>query len=215
MVVVFDLDDTLFAEMEYVRSAYREISRRYGWPYLDMMLSVDSPREAFDATGLPVDLQLEIYRTHRPDISLPWQALYTLAALRNKGCTLGLVTDGRSITQRHKIEALGLGRFVRPDMFFISEEVGADKVSGESFVRIMSKFGKSERYIYIGDNPAKDFVAPNRMGWLTICLLGGADGNNLFSQDFSLFPKENLPEMEIGCLTELLRIVDFENSMLK
>lgn len=215
MVVVFDLDDTLFAEMEYVRSAYREISRRYGWPYLDMMLSAGSPREAFDTTGLPVDLQLEIYRTHRPDISLPWQSLYTLATLRNRGCTLGIVTDGRSITQRHKIEALGLDRFVRPDMFFISEEVGADKISGEPFARIMSKFGKSERYIYIGDNPAKDFVAPKRMGWLTVCLLGGAEGNNLFSQDFSSFPKENLPEMKIGYLTELLGIVDFENSILK
>lgn len=215
MVVVFDLDDTLFAEMEYVRSAYREISRRYGWRYFDMMLSAGSPREAFDATGLPVDLQLEIYRTHRPDISLPWQSLYTLATLRNRGCTLGIVTDGRSITQRHKIEALGLDRFVRPDMFFISEEVGADKISGEPFVWIMSKFGESERYIYIGDNPAKDFVAPKRMGWLTVCLLGGADGNNLFSQDFSSFPKENLPEMKIGYLTELLGIVDFENLILK
>lgn len=207
MVVVFDLDDTLFPEMDYVRSAYREIARRYGWKYLDMMLSAANPREAFDVTGLPVDEELRIYRTHRPDIALPWQSLYTLAALRNKGHKLGVVTDGRSLTQRHKIEALRLDRFVRPDMIFISEEVGSGKTSGESFRRIMTEYGDSEQYIYVGDNPEKDFVAANGLGWLTICLLGGADGNNLFSQDFTLFPEEKLPKLTIRCLTELLQIV--------
>lgn len=207
-VVVFDLDDTLFPEMDYVRSAYREIARRFGRQYLPAMLAADSPRAAFDSTGLPVGELLDIYRTHFPDISLPWQSLYTLAALTCGGFPLALVTDGRSLTQRHKIEALRLDRFISDDLVFISEEVGSDKLSGESFRRIMSVFGNSRSYFYVGDNPEKDFVRGNELGWTTVCQLGGADGHGLFCQDFMKFPEGNRPEIIIRQLTELLKIVN-------
>lgn len=214
MTVVFDLDDTLYAEMEFVRSAYREIARRYGLKLLDRMMHASSPREAFDSTGLPVDDQIEIYRRHFPDIRLPWLSLYTLSVLRNRGHRLGLVTDGRSVTQRNKVKALGLYRFIAPEMIFISEEVGSDKLSGEAFRRIMEMCGTDEKYIYVGDNPKKDFVVGNSLGWLTVCLLGGAFGENLFDQDFSGLPLVNLPKKTIAGLTELLDFNDLKNGVV-
>ncbi len=210
MVVVFDLDDTLFPEMDFVRSAYREIARCKGFYLLSRMLEAASPREAFDSTGLPIEKLLAIYRNHYPDISLPWYSLYTLASLKRQGCTLGLVTDGRSVTQRHKIEALGLHRFINDDMIFISEEIGSEKISGEAFRTIMAKNGKEESYIYVGDNPKKDFIQGNRLGWTTVCLLGGAGGEGIFSQEFSTFPKGNLPKMSIRCMTELAYLVNLK-----
>lgn len=204
MTVIFDLDDTLYAEMEFVRSAYREIARKHGRELLGPMLAAPSPREAFDSTGLPIGELLPIYRNHFPDIRLPWQSLYTLASLKNRGHRLGIITDGRSLTQRNKIRALGLERFMEEELIFISEELGCDKISGRSFERVMELCGDGERYMYVGDNPMKDFVPGNRLGWETVCLINGAKGENLFSQDFSLVAKENRPKCCVDSLTQLL-----------
>lgn len=206
MVFVFDLDDTLFAEMEFVRSAYRAIASRYGSNLLAGMLDAPSPREAFDSTGLPIGELLPIYRNHFPDIRLPWQSLYTLAALRNRGERLGLITDGRSVTQRNKINALGLNRFVADELIFISEEVGAEKLSGRSFEAVMTLCGDSDgsHYVYVGDNPQKDFQPGNRLGWQTVCLLGCAAGENIFDQNLRDIPAENRPSRVIYSLTDLL-----------
>lgn len=209
MVVMFDLDDTLFPEMDFVRSAYRAIARRHGHGLLDAMMRSGTPREAFDSTGLPIKDLLEIYRTHYPDIVLPWQSLYTLASLKNRGVKMGIITDGRSLTQRNKINSLGLDRFIDPGLVFISEEIGADKLSGTAFRRTMVLCGPDEKFVYVGDNPGKDFLPGNRLGWLTVCLMDGTRGENLFSQDFELLASENCPARRIGILTELLDFDDF------
>lgn len=208
MVIVFDLDDTLFAEMEFVRSAYRKIARIYGRELLGPMMTATTPREAFDSTGLPIEVLLPIYRNHEPDVRLPWQSLYTLATLKNRGHALGLITDGRSLTQRNKIRALGLERFISAELTFISEELGCDKLSGVAFQRIMDICDGEDSYLYVGDNPQKDFVSPNRLGWQTVCLINGSIGENIFSQDFHLYPQDHWPHNTIRSLVEL---VDFDN----
>lgn len=209
MVIVFDLDDTLYPEMEFVRSAYRAIARRYGRGLLPAMLSAANPREAFDSTGLPAAEVIGLYRNHVPDIRLPWMSLYVLSRLARAGHTLGLVTDGRSITQRHKIEALELARFISPDLIMISEEVGEEKTSGRAFRSIMNRTEDGGPYVYVGDNPAKDFIAPNRLGWTTIGFRRGGNGENITQADPADFPEENRPSIEIENLGELLGLVDF------
>lgn len=207
MTVVFDLDDTLFPEMDFVRSAYKAIADRYGKHLLDAMLSASSPREAFDSTGLPIAELLKVYRNHFPDIRLPWQSLYTLALLKNSGCSIALVTDGRSVTQRNKIRALGLDRFIGDENIFISEEVGSEKISGEAFRRIMNRDASENNFMYVGDNPKKDFIEPNRLGWTTVCLLSTAYGENISEQNFKDENPESLPDLKIGSILELIDLV--------
>lgn len=206
-VVVFDLDDTLFPEVEYVLSAYKAIARRHGLDLLGPMMAAGSPAEAFDSTGLPIGEVLEIYRTHRPDIRLPWSSLYTLALLHNAGYRLGLVTDGRSITQRHKIEALGLERFIEPQMMFVSEEVGEEKTGGKAFRHIMD-MNPGARYIYVGDNPAKDIDTPLSLGWLPVILLDA--GRNIHPQNLNV----SQGAVVVRCLTELPAIVAAQRSAI-
>lgn len=205
MVIVFDLDDTLYQEMEYVRSAYRAIARRFGAHYLPLMLSAATPAEAFDATGLDVKTELEIYRNHIPDITLPWSSLYTLSALKNMGHTLALITDGRAVTQRHKIEALGLERFINSDMIYISEIFGEGKITGGAMKDIMKRY-PDEKYIYVGDNPEKDFVRGNEYGWITVALKAGED--NIFKQDFEKSGNDFRPKIVVRNIIELLQIVN-------
>ena len=46
-------------------------------------------------------------------------------------------------------------------------------------------------FIYVGDNPDKDFIAPKTLGWETICLKD--DGSNIHKQDFSAVGNDAMP----------------------
>lgn len=207
-VVIFDLDDTLFKEVDYLTSAYREIAdeieARFGIPHLleEMLTYWQEGRNVFDTIigkyGLPLTVEalLKRYREHVPTLQLDADTSRILETLR-KTCVLGMITDGRSVTQRNKITSLGLDAFFGPDDILISEETGQSKVSPEPFLWFMEKYPESI-YYYIGDNPQKDFICPNQLGWQTICLKD--DGRNIHAQDFSLakayLPSQVLDRMQ-------------------
>ena len=114
---------------------------------------------------------------------------------------MGLLTDGRSITQRNKISSLGLQQFINESNIIISEEIGVTKLSEKGFVFFMTKF-PHYNYYYIGDNPLKDFFIPNKLGWNTICMID--DKRNIHKQDFNL-NDEYLPKQTINNLSEILK----------
>lgn len=128
-VVCFDLDDTLYKEIDFLKSGYRKISemveKRYGfnsWEIYDRLLYWYSRREnAFvnlnEAYGIsnPISDYLNVYRYHHPNIALSKETTDTLDALKHRGITLAIITDGREITQRQKIEALGLTKWISED----------------------------------------------------------------------------------------------------
>lgn len=201
-MILFDLDDTLYPETDYVHSAYRAIAARWGVELLPLMLAAPTTAGAFDlvtATRPDVTIAevITLYRNHRPDIRLPWQSLYTLALLRNARNRIGIITDGRSVTQRNKIEALGLNWFVNPEHIIISEEIGGDKTTSIPFETIAARV-PDEKLTYVGDNPAKDFACPASMGWRTVCLLNS--GRNIHPQNLSMLPPSTIT---IRSLTEL------------
>lgn len=83
----------------------------------------------------------------------------------------------------------------------ISEEFGSEKPSARNCEFFAEKFPGAD-FCCVGDNPAKDFAAPNALGWRTVCLLD--DGGNVRPQDFAAVPAAFLPQRKIKTLTELL-----------
>ena len=219
-MTVFDLDDTLFKERDFVTSSFRVIAReadRRGIISYEKALAIlCSGRDggmAFSSLaeevaarapgcGLTEEWMVNTYRTHTPDIKLDDATESVLAALRERGETLGLITDGRSNTQRAKIKALGLERFIEPHNILVSGETGFDKTHREPFDMIMMRNPAERRYVYVGDNSAKDFIWPNKLGWLTV-QLDDADGVNIHPQS-SDRPAAFLPQRHIGSLSQLL-----------
>lgn len=206
-VVCYDLDDTLYKEIDFLKSAYKEVATISGHPeavqqMLDWYYAKENAfQKLIDIYELSISVAdcLKIYRNHYPDISLDAGVKEYLEELKAVDAKLGLISDGRSITQRNKIQALGLeGVF---DIEVISEEFGSEKPDPRNYQVVMDRFPERKRFIYVGDNPKKDFVAPNKLGWRTICLKN--DGRNIHDQDFSLF-KEYMPGCVINSLKETI-----------
>ena len=209
-VVCFDLDDTLYKEIDFVESAYREIAESEKRPDLlpKMMGWLKNDDNVFfqfnKAIGKETSISeyLKLYRSHYPTISLSAGVEDTLNELKHRGITLGLITDGRSISQRNKIKALGLDRWFDNDNVIISEETNFEKTEEPNFRYFIKKYQGAE-FTYVGDNPKKDFIVPNRFGWKTVMLKD--DGSNIHKQE--AVPAENLPQITITGIDELLDFV--------
>ena len=215
-VVVFDLEDTLYQEMDFLKSGYQAVadylSKSVGKDdlYAEMIEAYqtgekDVFQKVLDDHQLTIDKSelLDIYRYHIPQIHLDSKVRSVLEQLHGK-CHLALITDGRPRTKRNIINALGLSEYFDGADVYISDEVGHLKTAPYSCERIMEKYPDCQ-YIYVGDNPAKDFLVPNRLGWLTVCLKD--HGQNIHPQDFSL-TSEYLPQRTINEMTELIDILN-------
>lgn len=168
--VIFDLDDTLYNEIDYVKSGFQAVAR-----HLDDEELYPKLLEAFRRGEKPFDTVvpneekeacLEVYRIHFPEIHLEDDTVSLLKRLRDNNIKIGIITDGRPEGQRNKIRALGLEDLV--DDIIITDELGGPqfrKPCDLSF-RIMQKrwLLPFSSLLYIGDNPEKDFLAPKQLG---------------------------------------------------
>jgi len=208
-VICFDLDDTLYKEIDYLKSAYREIAESVGHPdaagqMMEWYLAGENAfKKLIETYGLTVSIAdlLKIYREHYPDIRLEEGVKEFLVTLKEDGAKLGLISDGRSLTQRNKIKALGLEGFF--DIEIISEEFGSEKPCLKNYQAVMDNFPERKVFVYVGDNTAKDFWAPNHLGWRTVCL--AQDKRNIHKQDMS-FPVEYMPQRVITNLDDTIKM---------
>ena len=209
-VVVFDLDDTLYKEIDFLKSAYHAIATYVAGDVdskvvFDKMMTWYIQNENVFQQVISNFSQKEdvihllgIYRNHFPDISLSSDIEMVLENLYQVA-TLGIITDGRSVSQRNKIEALGLNRYFCNYNILISEETGYSKPSEQPFRFFMDKYPGSD-YFYVGDNTEKDFIAPNRLGWSTICLKD--NGKNIHKQHFDQ-QTDKSPQQIVKSLSEI------------
>lgn len=173
-VVVFDLDDTIYNELDYLKSAYQYIARQFEpeqWQglYACMLSLFRSKEDVFGYIAEKYDRDksdlINCYRQHLPDIK-PFEGFKeVLIAIRNKNAKVGILTDGRVLTQMNKIRALGIEGQL--DHIAISEAIGTEKPNKRNYLVFENLF-KGSRYIYIADNLRKDFLCPNERGWHTI-----------------------------------------------
>ena len=97
-------------------------------------------------------------------------------------------------------EALGLARWFSPDDILISEEFGHSKPSMKCYHYFINRHPDA-KFVVIGDNPAKDFITPNKLAWKTMCLLD--DGRNIHKQK-RIIDNEYNPVYEINQLNALV-----------
>ncbi len=215
-VVVFDLDDTLYNEIDFLKSAYNEIAQTISKEINvesdvilnDMLFFYNKRLNSFDEilkkykSSYEVSDLIKVYRNHKPNLFLTKERKVLLDSLKTSKISMGIITDGRSNQQRNKLEALNvLGYFSE---IIISEEFGSEKPNMNNFKYFEDKFGDVQ-YYYIGDNVKKDFVSPNKLNWITICLLD--KGVNIHNQNFDL-PIEFLPKYKVNNFKEISSLIN-------
>lgn len=187
--VLFDLDDTLYPEQAFILSGFRAAAR-HGASVLGLdaaaleeacvrLFTAGRRGDIFDAAlrslGRPASPEtvatlVEAYRTHVPRLCLPEETAMVLRALRPR-YRLGVVTDGYAAVQRRKVAALGLERFL--DVIIYTDDWGraAWKPAPAGFVAALQRLGIAPvQALYVGDNPAKDFIGARALGLNTIRL---------------------------------------------
>ena len=189
--VVFDLDDTLYDEIEYCKSGFAAVAEFLAnlpeappaerisatlWEQFTTGNRTKTFNAALDKLGMGYDDKLideliEIYRNHKPKISLPQESRDVLCELNTK-YTLALLTDGFLPAQELKVRALGIEKYFK--LIVYTEQLGREcwKPSPAGFEKIIQTLrAKPENTVYIADNEKKDFIAPNKLGFFTIQLI--------------------------------------------
>lgn len=178
--VVFDLDDTLYSEKAYVRSGYRAVAAAFPqvedmetklWKaFLEKRPAIDAVLESEGiACAENKAKALQAYRKHTPTIALyPGVQQLLEELLRRK--KLGMITDGRPEGQWAKIQALQLEKYF--DKIIVTDELGGQdcrKPNPMAFQLMQQALEVPfEAMVYIGDNTAKDFQAPEALGMQSI-----------------------------------------------
>jgi putative hydrolase of the HAD superfamily len=183
-VVVLDVDDTLYLERSYVRSGFEAVGRllagEHGiggvaetlWSGFEEGVRGDAFNRALAAHGVAPDPELvallvRCYRCHRPAIELLADAARFLSRLALRPAAA--ITDGPAPSQRAKVEALGLGRWLDPIVFTSELGDGLAKPDPAAFRQVAGALdAEPARCWYVGDNPVKDFVAPLALGWSAV-----------------------------------------------
>lgn len=184
--VVFDLDDTLYLERDYVKSGFKEVdafllrhdiagffslaSRHFEEGVRGNIFNVvlDELNVIYD--GDYIGMLVDVYRSHVPAIRLLPDAQEIIKRLHGN-YNLGLITDGFAVAQNKKVDALNLRALL--DYIVITDELGHPgqywKPHRKAYELVQNYFSiPGSDCVYVGDNVKKDFVSANALGWMTV-----------------------------------------------
>lgn len=185
LCIAFDVDDTLYLECDYVRSGLIAVGKwaaatlginHFGekaWELFERGSRGRLFQEALQMLGrspepVIVNRMVEIYRNHEPEISLLPDAIDCLRSLQHHAI-ISIITDGPLVSQRAKCRKLRLEEFCA--CIVCTDEWGVQFYKphrrGFEFVKTQAGPGNFQ-FVYVGDNPLKDFGGPLSLGWDTV-----------------------------------------------
>ncbi len=185
-VIVFDLDDTLYPERDFVISGFKAVgdwlfaTHQIAGCYQELIKLFESGvrettfNQALINLNANDDLNIvqemvSVYRNHLPTILLPQESIDILTTLKSH-THLAIITDGYAKTQRNKIKALQLDTYT--DFIVYSDDWGRENWKPSALpYQVVENHFSAAKYTYIGDNIKKDFVTAKQLGWHTIQII--------------------------------------------
>jgi putative hydrolase of the HAD superfamily len=217
--VIFDLDDTLYPEAEFVRSGFERVahylSEKHNVSFFTVCQILKNDFKAglrhrnFNVLLDKIDLGLQpaqelvaVYDKHFPTLSLYPDAKTALKWLRNR-YQLGIITDGNMTRQENKIAALDIRNYF--SVIIINDRLSkTSKSKTRPFIEAIDRLhAAAYEAVFVGDNPLKDFKAAKQLGIHTARIIR-ADG---FYGDVAADDESNA-EYTITNLNELAHVID-------
>jgi len=219
--IVFDLDDTLYPERDFVLSGFRAVAqwgemhlgiqRDQGYAHLCALYESGVRGDTFNrwlaAQGIAdarlISQLIQVYREHLPRLT-PFPEVPDLLTRLHHRYRLGLLSDGYLDVQRRKLVALGLESYFGAIVF--SDEWGREawKPSLKPFQAILQQLKvPASAVIYVADNPLKDFLGARQVGMFTVRIQrSGGEYAHLVPPT-----PQHAPDHTITDLTELERVL--------
>ena len=219
--IIFDVDNTLYDERQYVRSGFRAVSE-YMAETLElnkdqlfrMLMSTFLKRGRGEVFNIvleelsikneeTVQKMLNVYRNHPPIIKVFKDTKPILHKLRKRH-RLGIITDGVKRVQEIKIGALNIAGFF--DVITYAVEYGG-KDNNDVFLATLEKLKTTPSHtIYVDDNPTNAFSVAKELGIHTVRMIKGEYGNTVPANE------ESKPAFEVRNLKVIPGIVRYLES---
>lgn len=183
--IVFDLDDTLYSEKEFVKGGLKEVATLFsnskdayqkmwkyfeeGYPAIDEFLNQEEKK-----SKITKEQCIKKFDEHKPMLELYNGLIPMFLRLRERKKKICLITDGRVLAQTNKINTLHIKEFF--DEIIITDELAGNgtvfafrKPNTISFKIMKMRLGiPYSKMAYVGDNFKKDFIASNKLGMESI-----------------------------------------------
>lgn len=184
-ILVFDLDDTLYLEQDYILSGFAHVSRWLGdrpafRDFEERCRHKFQQGERHNVFGIVLrELNIDPHprlvqqlvhelRRHSPQIKLASDTVRLLRRLPPDAQT-AVITDGRLSTQLAKVAALKLHRHIAKIICTDTWGHAFWKPHPRAFAEVEAHFSvEGNQCVYFGDNPSKDFVTARQRGWQTV-----------------------------------------------
>lgn len=219
-IFVFDLDDTLISEKDYIKSGFAVVSKYISEKFslscseveekIEKCFEINSKNvfnrvlDSFYIDYKDEDIKelIKIYRNHIPNINLYEDAKEVIEFLFKNDYKLGIITDGYKETQKNKLKVLNIEKYFQH--IVVTDDLGREfwKPSEVPYKIIKEKFNCSYKdMVYIGDNVEKDFITAKKLGMETVQI---ERENGVYKKIQK--SSEFLAEKKIKNLKELLKI---------
>ena len=194
--ILFDLDATLIDNEAALRSIFPDISRKYpilsGYEERIFPLYFDFPNGENAYWTLCQELNWE----NPPPYTVFWEYFWflyvhatvcfpcvvpTLRALRKKGYTLGIITNGDTYGQNAKIDSGNLRQYF--DVVLVSNTLGIHKPDPRIYEIAMGQLGAEKHTtLFVGDNPKTDILGAQNAGIDSFLI---TNGNETFGATYA------------------------------
>ncbi|MBD5116773.1 MAG: HAD hydrolase-like protein [Ruminococcaceae bacterium] len=202
--VIFDLDDTLYPQIEFDLGCLEEASR-----YISSLCGIHQSeifciltkiitekgieyRKIFDDLFIEIKFDgmchikeiLKYYWSASPQISLFPNTDYILDCLKKK-YLLAMITDGYVNVQKYKINKLSLNNYF--DNIYFTDSYGIKNRKPSKYVfDIFLKETKlsPKECVYIGNDPRKDFLPARSVGMHTIRIRQGSFSEMTLNEEY-------------------------------
>jgi len=192
---VFDLDDTLYDQRQWLDGAWRAVAARAeAWDVdPDRLLRalravaaagsdrggiIDAALVRVDAASTPVAPLLDAFRSHAPTRLVPYRGVPAALERLAARVPLGLVSDGDPDVQLAKLAALGLAPLF--STVVLSDQLGRAhrKPDPLPFEWVLAGIGvDGPDAVYVGDRPVKDVAGPVGVGMRALRVRTGEWGS--------------------------------------
>lgn len=217
--ILFDLDDTLIAEIEWARTGWHVVAEHLaastgrdsaGLERLMASFFASDRRRVFDQLAGEIGLDDEavaecitLYRSSPRTLTLLEDAAAALEFAAERHHRNGIVTDGPQLTQRTKVDGAGLRSRVEVIVYTDALGPGAGKPDPAGFREALRQLEMpAHSAVYVADNAAKDFAGPRLLGMRTVQVKrpGGV-------YDGAAAPPGGEPDVAVSSLHELAGVV--------